>query len=238
VTLHASTVIVIAFATAVVTSIGTTLLTQRVSGGAAVGPTSEVIVPDFSGLTEADARANATTARLAILIAGREGAAGKRPGTVMRQSVPPGQRVPEQHPVSLVIADDLPKVPNLGGLSAAEATARLEQAGFKATVVARIPDPKVPEDKILAQTPAADTPLEKGAAVSLRVSSGPAAIEVPQVVGIVVSQAKRKLEEQGFKPVVEWANMAESQGLIVLRQTPEAGQKAKPGSEVKIVANQ
>jgi hypothetical protein len=33
-------------------------------------------------------------------------------------------------------------------------------------------------------------------------------------------------------------SLAESQGLIVLRQTPAAGQKAKPGSEVTIVANQ
>jgi hypothetical protein len=32
--------------------------------------------------------------------------------------------------------------------------------------------------------------------------------------------------------------VAESQGLIVLRQTPAAGQKAKKGTDVEIVANQ
>jgi len=198
----------------------------------------EVLVPDFSGLTEADARSNASTARLALLVAGREGAAGKRPGTVIRQSTPAGQRVPLDHPVSIIIADELPKVPSLAGLTAQEATARLEQAGFRAVVAAQIPDATVPEGKILSQLPAADAPLEKGGSVTLRVSSGPTEIEVPRVVGMVVSQAKKKLEEQGLKPVVQWASLAETQGLIVLRQTPEGGQKAKPGTEVQIVANQ
>jgi hypothetical protein len=41
----------------------------------------------------------------------------------------------------------------------------------------------------------------------------------------------------GLKPKVEWVSVAESQGLLVLRQTPAAGQKAKPGTEVTIVAN-
>lgn len=239
--MNASSVILIAFITAVVTSIGTTLITQRMSTVVAAevaNASQEVIVPDFSGLTEADARANAVIAHLVLLVAGREGAAGKRPGTVIRQSTPAGQRVPREHALSIIIADELPTVPNLAGLTKEEATARLSQAGFKAVVAAQIPDATVPEGKILSQLPAADAPLEKGGSVTLRVSSGPTEVEVPLVVGMVVSTAKKKLEELGLKPVVEWASIAESQGLIVLRQTPEAGKKAKPGTEVQLVANQ
>lgn len=237
--MNASSVILIAFATAVLTSIATTLVTQRIGMGAAVESAAkqEVVVPDFSGLTESDARANAATAHLALLVAGREAAAGKRTGTVIRQSIPPGQRVPPEHPVGIVLADELPKVPSLAGLTQLDATARLDQAGFKA-VLAQIPDATVPEGKVVSQLPPADASLEKGGSVTVRVSSGPTEVEVPRVIGMVASQAKKKLEEQGFKAVIEWANMAETQGLLVLRQTPEAGQKAKPGTEVHIVANQ
>jgi serine/threonine-protein kinase len=73
--------------------------------------------------------------------------------------------------------------------------------------------------------------------VVLRVSAGPAEVEVPRVTGSVVQRAKADLEKVGLKPKVEWVSVAESQGLLVLRQTPAAGQKAKPGTEVTIVAN-
>ena len=57
--MHASSVILIAFFTAAVTSVGTTLVVQRVTAEAAApsaAPAAEAVVPDFSGLLEADAR--------------------------------------------------------------------------------------------------------------------------------------------------------------------------------------
>jgi serine/threonine-protein kinase len=146
--------------------------------------------------------------------------------------------VPRDHLVGIVLADELPKVPKVVGLSAADATTKLEQAGFKVSAGSKVPDPAVPDGAVISQTPAADEALEKGGSVALRVSAGPAEVEVPRVTGSVVQRAKADLEKLGLKPKVEWVSVAESQGLIVLRQTPAAGQKAKPGAEVTIVANQ
>lgn len=238
--MNASSVILIAFFTAALTSVGTTLLTQRLNGAppvASAAPAEEPIVPDFVGVLEADARVNAAAAHVALMVAGREASAGKKPGTVIRQSVPAGQRVPREHPISVVLADELPNVPNVVGQSGTDATARLEQAGYKVTS-GQVPHATVPEGKVIDQAPSADSPLEKGAVVALHVSGGPAEVEVPRVVGASVSHAKSELEKRGLKPVIEWTSIAESQGLIVLRQTPDAGQKAKPGTEVRLVANQ
>ena len=239
--MHASSVILIAFFTAAVTSVGTTLVVQRVTAETAApsaAPAAEAVVPDFSGLLEADARANAATAHVALLVGGREASPGKKPGTVVRQSVPAGQRVARDLPIGVVLADELPHVPSVVGLAALDATARLEQAGYKALQGAAMPDATVAEGKVISQSPASDAELEKGKSVALVVSAGPAAVEVPRLTGMGLSGAKAALEKLGLKAVVQWASVAESQGLIVLRQTPEAGQKAKPGTDVQLVVNQ
>jgi serine/threonine-protein kinase len=157
---------------------------------------------------------------------------------VLRQSVPAGQRVPPSQPIGVVLADELPKVPKVVGLTLAEATARLEQSGHKITTSATVSDPNVPEGKVIDQLPAADEGLDKGGTVAVKVSGGPGDIDVPRVTGMTAQQAKAALEKAGFKAVIQWTNVAESQGLIVLRQTPAAGQKAKKGTDVEIVANQ
>jgi eukaryotic-like serine/threonine-protein kinase len=242
--MNASTVILIAFFTSAATATGTVLLLHKAgvvapaaTASAALEP-QLVVVPDFTSVTEADARANAAVSHVGVLVAGREAAAGKKPGTVVRQSIPPGARVPRDHLVGIVLADELPKVPKVVGLSAADATLKLEQAGFKVSTGPKVPDATVPDGAVIAQTPGGDEALEKGGSVVLRVSAGPAEVEVPRVTGSVVQRAKTDLEKAGLKPKVEWVSVAETQGLIVLRQTPAAGQKAKPGTEVTIVANQ
>ena len=63
-------------------------------------------------------------------------------------------------------------------------------------------------------------------------------VEVPRVVGMTAQQAKVAIEKAGFKAVIQYTNVAEAQGLIVLSQRPAAGQKAKKGGDVEIVANQ
>jgi serine/threonine-protein kinase len=242
--MNASTVILIAFFTSAATATGTVFLLQKAgmlapaAAASASADTGQVVVPELAGLTEADARTNAAAAHVALLVAGREPTTGKKPGVVVRQSTPAGQRVPRDHPISVVLADELPKVPKVLGLAVADATQKLEAAGFKVSAGAKVPDATVPDGNVIAQVPGEDEGLEKGGTVSLRVSAGPAEVEVPRVTGSVVQRAKADLEKVGLKPRVEWVSMAESQGLIVLRQTPAAGQKAKPGTEVVIVANQ
>jgi len=240
--MNASTVILIAFFTSAATTTGTVFVLQRAGllTPAAPEPAAAAgeMVPEFAGLTEADARANAAAANIALFVAGREPAPGRKPGTVVRQSVPPGQRVAKQHPVSVILADELPKVPSVAGLPIADATQKLESLGFKVVAGTKIPDPKAPDGTVMSQLPAADEGLEKGGTVSLKVSAGPADVEVPRVTGSVAQRARTDLEKAGFKVKIEWVSLAESQGLIVLRQTPAAGEKAKPGTEVTIVANQ
>lgn len=238
--MNAASVILIAFFTSLVTTIGAVVVMKQ---GGMLGATSETVaddqvVPDLVGLGENEARANASNAKLTLMVLGREAVSGKKAGAVLRQSIPAGQRVPANQPLGVVLADELPKVAKVVGLTAAEATARLAESGHKLAVGATVADPAVAEGKIIDQDPSADEGLEKGGSVTVRVSAGPGDVEVPRVTGMTAQQAKAALEQAGFKAVVQWTNVAESQGLIVLRQTPASGQKAKKGSDVEIVANQ
>jgi serine/threonine-protein kinase len=238
--MNASSVILIAFFTALLTTLGTVFVMRQ--GGmlleSASASAEDQVVPDLVGLTEDEARANSSSAKLTLMVLGRETVAGKKAGVVLRQSIAAGQRVPANQPIGVVLADGLPKVAKVVGLTVAEATARLAETGHKLALAAAVADPNVPEGKIVDQDPGGDQGLEKGATVSVRVSGGPGDIEVPRVTGMTAQQAKAALEKAGFKPIVQWTNVAESQGLIVLRQTPASGQKARKGSDVEIVANQ
>jgi serine/threonine-protein kinase len=238
--MHGSTVFLIAFFTAVATAAGTVYTLERFDVfHRAAAPAAESIVPDLRGFTEADARANAQASHVTLLVASREPSAEVKPGAVVRQSIPAGQHVPQNHPMSVVIAEELPKVPSVTGLSVVDASKRLEEKGYKLQAAAdAVANATVPLGQIISQTPAADTPTEKGKVVTVQVSAGAADVEVPKVMGLSVTNAKTALEKLGLESEVRWVSLAETPTFIVLNQKPKPREKLKPGSKVEITANQ
>ena len=130
--MHGSTVVLISILTSAVTSVGSIYLVQRYDIFPKKVEVVQTTVPDFKGLPEADARANAQAAHLALIVSSREPSAEMKAGSVIRQSIPAGQRVPHDHPVTVVVADELPKVPVVTGLKLADAKALLEKQGYVA----------------------------------------------------------------------------------------------------------
>ncbi len=236
--MHGATAFLVAFLTSVVTAAGTVYVIERydVLPKKAAPAAPEAVVPSLQGLSEGDARANATAAHLALLVASREPNAEAKPGSVIRQSIPAGQRVPYQHPVSVVLADEVPKVPTVTGLAVAEATQRAEQRGFALKVGGSVPSPTVAQGNIIEQSPAADAQASKGATIVVQVSSGPGDVEVPKLIGFQVKKAEEELQKLGLKPVTRWVELAETQCYVVLSQKPAAKEKLKPGSEVTLTA--
>jgi len=234
--MHGATTFFVAFLTSVITAAGTVYVIERydvLPKKAAPAP-PEAVVPSLQGLSEADARANATTAHLALLVASREPTADAKPGSVIRQSIPAGQRVPQQHPVSVVLAEEVPKVPTVTGLTEAEATQRAQQRGFALKVSGSVPSPTVAQGNVVEQSPAPDAQAAKGATIVVQLSSGPGDVEVPKLVGVHVNKAQEDLQKLGLKPVVRWIELAETQCYVVLSQKPAAKEKLKPGGEVQL----
>jgi eukaryotic-like serine/threonine-protein kinase len=232
--MNGSTVILVAFLTAAVTSGGSVYVIERYGILPSRAPVAETTVPDLHGVSEADARANTAALHIALLIAAREPSLESKPGAVIRQSIAAGQRIPRDSSMSVVLAEEVPRVPSVAGLAVTEATQRLELRGFSLELGPTAPHPTVAEGLIVDQSPAAETALPKGSRVTVHVSSGTGEVEIPKLMGVGLTKAKADLEKLGIKPVIRWVAMAETPTYVVLGQKPAAGEKVKAGAEVQL----
>ena len=159
----------------------------------------------------------------------------KPEGTVVAQDPGPGKKVAPRSTVRINISKGAPQVavPTVVGQRYEDALILLQNAGF---AVARS-DVDSTEDKgiVIGQNPQGNSVASKGDRVTLSVSKGPTAVEVPDVVGLDEADAQAQLEDAGF--VVDTRDMAttdESADGSVVEQRPAALTKVKPGSRVII----
>ncbi len=236
--MNASTVILIAFATSLVTSVATVYVVERFDIlETPAAPAAETVVPDLKGLSEGEGRAAATSAQLTLVVSGRETTSDAKPDTILRQSLPAGSRVPVQQPVTVVLAEALPTVPTLTGATLDEAKKRLASEGYTLQVAGTVSDAEVPQGRIARQMPAAEEPYVKGAAVTVQLSKGPADVEVPKLIGQPYEKAKKEAESLGLKVTVAWVGLGETPTYVVLNQAPAAGTKLPPEGEIRITVN-
>ena len=140
--------------------------------------------------------------------------------------------MPLESSVSLVLADEVVKVPNVVSLPASEARQRLEQRGYSVQMAGPGVDARAPEGIVVSQVPKGEVAYGAPGIVILQATPGD--VEVPKLVGTGWTAAKTQIEDLGLKAVVRWVAMAETQTNVVLSQDPAAGHKSKPGDSVTI----
>ena len=89
------------------------------------------------------------------------------------------------------------EVPNVTGISQAEALQRLQQDGFLVTTSFESSD-TVEAGNVIRTDPTFGTMVEEGSTIEVFVSSGPEQIEVPPVVGQTRAEAERLITEAGL----------------------------------------
>jgi eukaryotic-like serine/threonine-protein kinase len=128
-------------------------------------------------------------------------------------------------------------VPQVTGLSEADARSTLESLGFQVATEKKESTDKDP-GTVLAQSPAPDTSLPKGGKVTLTVAKQPPNVDVPDVTGMGRLAATHELKKAGFKvTMVQQPTGTHSEDLHVISQDPANGQ-AKKGSTVTITVGQ
>ncbi|MEU5769307.1 Stk1 family PASTA domain-containing Ser/Thr kinase [Streptomyces asoensis] len=136
--------------------------------------------------------------------------------------------------VSIVVSKGSPvDVPDVTGEDLADARAELEEAGLKVKVAAGQVNSEFDKGQVAAQTPEADSEAADGDTVTLTLSKGPELVEVPDVVGASVDDAKSLLEQSGFE-VKEDRGLLGLFGDTVKKQSVKGGDSAPKGSTITI----
>jgi len=160
-------------------------------------------------------------------------------GAVVDSAPPVGSAQDKGSTVTMRVSTGPPQVavPQLNGLTLAQATAALTAAGF---TVAPNPTRAVssPElvDKVVDSTPRSATQTDINAAVALVLGSGPQQVPIPQVVGLDVGSAQGNLKQLQFASTVENTDSSAQQGKVTA-QSPAAGSNAPQGSSVTLTVS-
>ena len=123
-------------------------------------------------------------------------------------------------------------VPSVANLNQAEATKRLENAGFKVNVTQQY-SKSVPRDVAIGTSPPAGTQLSTQQPVTLQISRGANTVVIPNVIGLNDQAALNALTNAGLSGTEVQQQSTETQGKV-LNQSPGAGKRVNRGTGVTI----
>ncbi len=123
-----------------------------------------------------------------------------------------------------------PQIPNVVGLSQADAQAMLSDY---VVTIARAHDARIPKDRVASQIPLATTRAQKGSGVVLTISDGPGDAIVPvDLIGMSLVDARAALAAVGLLVTQTEAVPSDEPLGTVLKVTPEVGSTTTAGSGV------
>ncbi|MDW4906796.1 Stk1 family PASTA domain-containing Ser/Thr kinase [Streptomyces sp. ADMS] len=156
-------------------------------------------------------------------------------GSVINTSPVPGTERRAGSAVALVVSKGSPvEVSDVTGASLADAQAELEEAGLRVKVATgTVNSDEFEQGQVAVQSPEGGSDAEQGDTVTLTISKGPEMIEVPDVVGDSVDEAKAALEGAGFT-VDEDRGLLGLFGDTVRKQSVDGGGTAAKGSTITI----
>ena len=190
-------------------------------------------VPPVVGMTLAEATTRIEEVNLKLGKVSKAFSEKVPEGQVISAKPGPGAELKKGTAVALAVSKGRKpiEVPDYTGRSAEKATRDLRELGFEVDATRQENSDTVPKGRVITQSPR-DGTLFRGDTVSLVVSKGPVLVEVPNVVGQQVQQARRTLEAAGFEVTVR-----EALGgffRTVRLQDPAAGTKVPKGSTITL----
>ena len=200
-------------------------------------PVHAVDVPSLSGLTPDQARGLLEPRGLLLILDEERPDERAAPGTLIDQRPLAGSRLRRGEDVHAAVAKAV-RMPKVVGLTVDAARDALDQIKLKPGAVSEVPSATVPKGQIVAQNPAPGAEGRPDGTVDLQVSSGPAAVAVPSVIGKSKSGAKDVLEKAGFAVgTLHVGSNDDYDSGIVIRQQPPANTQAAPGTKIDLTIN-
>jgi len=149
-----------------------------VSTGPAPAP-GLIPVPNVLNLTQAAATAAINGAGLVLGTVSQSSSITVPAGSVISQNPSAGTNVAANSTVSLIVSTGPVAVPNVVNMTQAAATTAISFAGLAVGAISQETNATVPKGSVISQNPASGTNVIAGSAVSVVVSTGPAAPPPP-----------------------------------------------------------
>ncbi len=129
-------------------------------------------------------------------------------------------------------------LPDVAGLTAAQAGAKLKEAGFEPTTEKQ-PSATVASGRVISTDPSAGTEAQAGSSVTVLLSSGPAQTTVPDVVGQSRAAAEATLTNAKLAAgaITQQTSSEQSPGTV-LEQSPAAGTSLPAAGTVNLTVAQ
>ncbi|HZK01701.1 MAG TPA: Stk1 family PASTA domain-containing Ser/Thr kinase [Anaerovoracaceae bacterium] len=146
-------------------------------------------------------------------------------------------------PVSYLITSAIGKagapkevtVPSLIGKTFEEAELELGDLDLKIELEAEVVSVDYEEGLIVSQDPLEGMPVKAGKTIKVSISKGAGQNTIPSVIGRTLSDAIFLLESYGYEKGGVSEEYSEMPAGVIIRQSPDAGSTAEPGTSVGLV---
>lgn len=198
--------------------------------------TPEIEVPDVNGMPVAEAQKVLEEKGFRVEL---EESMDKNvtPGTVLKMDPAAGTKRKEGARITLTIARGLKlsPIPDVTGLDLSQAEKLLQEKGFRVGKVTNAWEDGKPEGLVLRQLPTAGSRLNEGGGVDLVVNRKETAkAELPNLTGLVLKDAKAKLEAMKLKVGQVITVDSDKEEGTVLSTNPSAGEALAEGTSVDL----
>jgi len=160
-------------------------------------------------------------------------------GTVLAQTPAAGAPVRAGSQVDVGVSDgSLVRVPALVGRSREEAAELLRSVGLDAREATR--ETAQDHGDVLEQNPQAGATVARGSPVQVTIAVAPQQepiVEVPDVIGAPITQARQRIEQAGFAVTTQEADSLAYEAGTVAAQSPAGGAQAARNSAVQLTVS-
>lgn len=199
----------------------------------------EVAVPPVTGMQLEEAERKLKEAELVPRVMEEFHEAAK--GTVFRQEPSPPMSLKRNGEVTLYVSKGPKEVPMPSFIGEKASLAQQQLTEFKEVIMKEREDREVPQGHVIDQIPAPDTQVvPANTSVTLYVSTGKKYVEMPNVIGKQLAEAKVELLKAGLKvgEVTKQASYQEQEPNIVLSTYPyEPQMEVAADSEISLVVS-
>lgn len=234
--------LVIAFGTLILTGvIKFSKFTEEI-----VVPDNIVSVPDVEGMFKEEALSAIEEGRLLASTDGTIESDYIPAGKIVLQTPISGSYMDVNSTVTLMVSsgkgvqspvDGKSVVPYVIWDTSENAISKLLQAGLAEPEITEAYDDNVAIGSVIAQSVEAGAEVEEGTVITLTISLGAKAFEMPDVVGSMQEEAEEELGSKGLVVTVEYKKTDEAKEGTVLEQNIEAGTSVKRGDKVTITVS-